>query len=195
MKIPLEVTFRGVEKSPLLDELIREKAAKLEQSSRSLIGLRLAVERPQQQTRSGSPFRVRIQIMIPGNDLVVKRESGTGDMHAQLPQLLREAFDAAHRQLKEFDERRRGKTKSRPETPGPARVVQLFPGEGYGFLASPDGAREIYFHRNSVLRGEFDKLAVGTAVRFVEEEGDQGPQASTVEIIARSRKGPGDPGD
>jgi hypothetical protein len=34
-----------------------------------------------------------------------------------------------------------------------------------------------------VLNNEFERLIIGTTVRFVEEMGDSGPQASTVEII------------
>jgi cold shock CspA family protein len=55
------------------------------------------------------------------------------------------------------------------------------PEEGYGYLETPDG-REIYFHCNSELHPGFDRLAVGTEVRFVEEPRDKGPQASTVAI-------------
>jgi hypothetical protein len=43
----------------------------------------------------------------------------------------------------------------------------------------------IYFHRNSVLEGDFDRLEVGTGVNFFEhdDEGEHGPQASTVRIV------------
>jgi cold shock CspA family protein len=58
-----------------------------------------------------------------------------------------------------------------------------FTGE-FGFLRTSDG-REIYFHRNSVLDGGFDKLRPGTAVTFVEEQGEQGPQASTVHVTGK----------
>jgi len=58
----------------------------------------------------------------------------------------------------------------------------LFPKQDYGFLETPDG-REIYFHRNSVLHPGFDRLEIGTEVRFVEELGQEGPQASTVAIV------------
>ncbi len=66
-----------------------------------------------------------------------------------------------------------------------ARVSRLFPEEGYGYLP-PDGG-EIYFHKNSVLNDEFEKLVVGTEVSFVEEAGDKGPQASTVRILGKKR--------
>jgi cold shock CspA family protein len=45
--------------------------------------------------------------------------------------------------------------------------------------------RRIYFHRNSVIDGGFDRLAVGAHVAFTEEEGDKGPQASTVRRLGK----------
>jgi cold shock CspA family protein len=66
-------------------------------------------------------------------------------------------------------------------------VVRIFPKDGYGFLATADG-REIFFHQRSVLRGGFGRLRVGSAVRFVEEAGEEGPQASTV-VQVRVRRG------
>ena len=63
-------------------------------------------------------------------------------------------------------------------------MSKILPQEGYGFLASDDG-REIYFHRNSVLGRAFPRLKIGTTVRFVEEPGEKGPQATTVRIISK----------
>jgi cold shock CspA family protein len=60
-------------------------------------------------------------------------------------------------------------------------VSKLFPEQGYGFIETRAGA-EVYFHRNSVLNHAFDRLTTGTEVRFVEEEGEKGPQASTVAV-------------
>jgi cold shock CspA family protein len=65
-----------------------------------------------------------------------------------------------------------------------ARVTKLFPEENYGFLETPDGI-EVYFHRNSVLGGGFDRLQIGMEVSFVEEEGEKGPQASTVRRVGK----------
>jgi cold shock CspA family protein len=90
------------------------------------------------------------------------------------------AFRAARRQLQSTTERRRGETRS-PREPR-ALVVRLFPEASYGFLKTPDG-RELYFHRHSVLHDDFERLAVGTEVRFAESEGEQGPQASTVQVV------------
>jgi len=53
-----------------------------------------------------------------------------------------------------------------------------------GFIEGGDG-REVYFHRNAVLEG-FDGLQVGSEVRFAEEQGVEGPQASTVSVVGKS---------
>jgi len=54
----------------------------------------------------------------------------------------------------------------------------------YGRIETPDN-RVIYFHRNSVLNDGFDKLDIGSEVRFVEEMGERGPQASTVTPVGK----------
>jgi cold shock CspA family protein len=61
-------------------------------------------------------------------------------------------------------------------------VSRLFPEQGYGFLATPDGA-EVYFQPNSLIRGAFDELAIGTEMIFVAEEGDNRLQANTARVV------------
>jgi cold shock CspA family protein len=76
--------------------------------------------------------------------------------------------------------RRRGDVKYHESEPH-GRITQLFPSEDYGLIQTADG-REIYFHRNSVLNADFDKLEEGAQVHFSEEMGEKGPQASTVHV-------------
>jgi len=47
------------------------------------------------------------------------------------------------------------------------------------------GERRIYFHRASVLNSVFETLTTGTLVAFAEEEGEKGPQASTVRVLGK----------
>jgi cold shock CspA family protein/ribosome-associated translation inhibitor RaiA len=182
-QIPLEISFRGVEKTKAIEELIRRKAGKLERICNYITSARVAVESSQEHQRSGSPYRVRIYVSVPpGHELVVKREESEGHMHEELPTVVRDVFDAAERQLKELVERQRGEVKSHPEQERVALVDKLFAEEDYGFLKTMDG-RVLYFHRNSVLSDDFDRLEIGTGVRYVEAMGDKGPQASTVQIV------------
>jgi len=68
--------------------------------------------------------------------------------------------------------------------PPHGRIVELNPAEDYGRIETLDG-RLVYFHRNSVLGADFDGLSIGAEVRFDEEAGERGPQASTVHVIGK----------
>jgi cold shock CspA family protein len=185
MQIPLEFSFRGVEESEEIKDLIRRRVGKLEHVCGYIVRCRVAVEMPHQHQRSGNRYRVLIEIKVPHrHDLVIRRQSGKGDMHDSLPAVLRKAFDAARRELKRLVDRQHREVKSHPETQAKGFVVRLYREEGYGFIEATDG-REIYFHRNSVLQDDFARLEVGTHVRFVEEEGEKGPQASTVQMARK----------
>lgn len=176
MRLPLQLSVRNMSLSEAAEADIREKAARLDSFYDQVMGCRVIVEAPHRHHRKGVLYNVRIDMTVPGSELVIKREP-----HEDLYVAIRDAFDAARRQLEDFVRRRRGDVKTH-EAPSYARVTKLF--AEYGFLETPDG-REIYFHRNSVLDGGFDRLKTGAEVRFSEEEGEQGPQASTVALIGK----------
>lgn len=185
METQVDVTFRGTPADTDIEALVHREAHKLERYGQKLVSCRVAIERPQRHQQNGSPFRVRLFIGAGlQQPIVVSRDPLESDMHESLRTIVLGAFRAARRQLQSMTERRRGETKALQEPR--ALVVRLFPGassgEGYGFLKTPDG-RELYFHRHSVLHGDYERLAVGTEVRFEEEEGEDGPQASTVQVV------------
>jgi cold shock CspA family protein len=184
MKVPLETLFRGIERTEAIESLIREKAAGLEKVCNYIVSCRVAVEVPQEHQRSGRPYRIRITLYVPpGHEVVVRRESSEGMLHDELPSVIREAFDAARKKLNKLVEKQRGEVKRHPaEEETTAFVVRLFREEGYGFLKAVDG-RELYFHRNAVLHDDFDRLEIGTGVRFEEAMGEKGLQASTVQVV------------
>ncbi len=121
----------------------------------------------------------------PGHELVVQRESSKGDMHDPLEIVLREAFNAAARRLERLVEQQQGQVKAHPGQQGAAVVHKLFPEEEFGFLRTFDTQEDVYFHKNSVLHGDFDRLAVGMGVRYTMEIGEKGPQATTVQIVEK----------
>ncbi|MBI2360945.1 MAG: HPF/RaiA family ribosome-associated protein [Deltaproteobacteria bacterium] len=193
--------------SPTLEADIREKAAKLESFYDRIMGCRVTVEAPHRHHRKGKRYNVRIDITVPGGELVINRapkpvvepdlelkktathervenhEPSKRAARADIYVAIRDAFNAARRKLQDFARRQRGDTKAHESQPQ-ARVSRLFPIEGFGFLETPDG-REIYFHRNSVLAPGFDFLKVGMGVYFVEEQGEKGAQATTVKLMGK----------
>lgn len=121
MRVPLEVSYRNVVKTELLETLIREKAAKLNQVCEHLISCRVAVESPQKHEQSGRPFRARIVMRVPpGHELVVTRESAQKELNEPVDSLVRNAFDAARLQLKELVERQRQEVRVDPVQEDPA---------------------------------------------------------------------------
>lgn len=182
MQVPVEITFRDMQRSEATEILIREKISKLEQICSYMISCRVIIEKPQVRQRGGSAYRFRIDIRVPPHhEIVARHEPGRGDVHQDLPEIIRDTFDAARRQLQELVEKQRGETKSHPTNEANGVIDKIFADSGYGFIKSIDG-RDIFFHENSVLDG-FERLRIGTGVRYVEEAGAEGPQASTVQIM------------
>ncbi len=183
MQIPLEISYRDINKTEKLESLIKEKTNKLEKVCDHITSCHIAIERPQKYLNYGSSFRVRIDLRIPpGHEVVIKREPGNRNKNDSLYSIVRDSFEAARRKVQELCEIQRKETKTHPAQHTIAIVSKLYPEEGYGFIKTVNG-REIYFHKNSVLHDEFKKLKTGTGVRFFEEQGIKGPQASTVQIV------------
>jgi cold shock CspA family protein len=183
MKIPLEISYRGIEKTEALEELVRQKADKLDEICDYLSSCRVTLEQTQTNQQRGRPYRVRLDITVPpGHEIAVRREQTGGSKHESLETEIRSAFDAAMRQVKKLKGKQNREVKQHPEQMTQALVSRLFRQEGYGFIRTLDG-RDIYFHRNSLPGGEFDRLEVGTGVNYTEEMGQDGPQATTVRIV------------
>lgn len=180
MQVPLELSFHGVPRSDWSENDIRERAANLERFCDNIMACRVVVEAPHKGHQNR--YRVRIEVTIPPNhDLVADKEM-TEVGTTELSTVIRNTFDVMERQIKETVERRRHDVKSHAGEPR-ALVVRLFPEQDYGFIRDPKGTEEYYFHRNAVLHDDFDRLRVGTEVRFEATMGEMGPQASSIQIV------------
>jgi ribosomal subunit interface protein len=176
-----EIAFRNIEVTPALRKLVESKVASLQKYFPDILRCRVMVEAPHRHRRAGTPQHVRIELFVPGACLVAGRDPALRKSHAELPVALRDAFHAARRELMDHARRVRRQVKQHVG-PGVGRVTKLLKG-GYGYLETEDG-RQVYFHRNSVLEG-FEQLRVGTRVRFNEEAGVDGPQASSLQTAGR----------
>lgn len=183
MSMPLQITFRGLEPSPALEERIRQKARHLELLHDRITRCHVIVERPARHHKKGGVYEVSIHLSLPGARIDVAREPGVDHAHEDVYVALRDAFDRAVRQLEDVIRVHRADVKAH-EVPTHGRVTRVFP-DG-GFLESSDGL-EVYFHRHCVTDGSHDDLHVGDEVRFVlaPDPGEEGPQASTVHKMGK----------
>jgi cold shock CspA family protein len=180
---PLEITARGLVLNDWWWDKIQRKMLKLSEFDPRITHCRVVVESPHKHRRKGRPYLVRIDIDSPRGFIVINREPD-----ASLNAAIDRAFDAAERRLEERVRRVQLAVKHHePQAVG--EVTAIYHEGGFGFLESSDG-RRIYFHANSVLDGEFDKLTLGSLVEYHEEEGEKGPQASTVTVVRLAPKEP-----
>ncbi len=183
MKLPLQISFRGIPRSTEIEDAIFEHADRLDEFAERIMSCRVVVDVPHRHHRQGNLYQVRIDLTLPGGEVVVNREPPQHTDYKDVRVAIRDAFDAAARQLEDYVRRQRAAVKTHEPAPH-ARVVRVFPQQDYGFLQTPDG-REVYFHRHSVLDADFDRLTPGEEVTYVEEQGDKGPQATTVKLVGR----------
>jgi ribosomal subunit interface protein len=173
MKFMLQITTRDVPHSEALEGHIRQKAEKLETFYPHIMGCRVVIEIPHKHKHHGRVFNVRLDITVPGKELVVNREADE-DVYVAL----RDAFNAARRQLEDYGRRQRGEIKLHaPVLHG--RVTRLIADEGYGFIETSDG-QELYFHRDNLVGNNFAILMEGSEVQFLEDIGSEGFQAKRV---------------
>ena len=185
MQIPVQVTFRNMDPSAAVEAKIRGKAEKLERHFDRVVSCRVVVESPHRRHHKGKLYQVRIDIGVPGKEIVINHAGPKNHAHEDVYVAVRDAFNAAARRLEAHARKVRGDVKSH-QVPPHGKVARLFPYEGYGFVEMSDG-REIYFHRNSVVNSGFDQIEVGHEVRVAVAEGESadGPQASTVTPIGK----------
>jgi len=106
MKLPLQITTRNISLSEAAEQAIREKAEKLNTFTDRIISCRVLVEVPHRHKHQGVSYNVLIDITVPGTEIVVKREPNE-DLYVAI----RDAFDAARRQVQDYVQRQRGEVK------------------------------------------------------------------------------------
>lgn len=180
MQLPIQITWRNLAASDAIESAVYEKAQKLEHFAKHITSCRVIIEAPHKHHHQGNIYHVKIDITLPGAEILATQHSDKHHAHEDVYVAIRDAFNAARRQLEDYERKRRGDTKAHESLPH-GKVIQLFPDENYGIIESND-KREIYFHRNSVIGADFDKIETGASVHYTEEMGENGPQAGTVHV-------------
>ena len=191
MQVPLEIAFHNVEHSDWAEDEIRNHVARLEDIYKRLTSCRVRVDQRASNVQQTIPPVVRIEIGLPGHkDIVVAHEPERLQRKFQRPDLhnaINEAFRVAERQLTEFKDKLADRTKAALTHEAAneflGQVAELAPEKDHGFVMTKEGGL-LYFHRNAVLVGDFDRLRRGDAVSYVEEVGDTGPMATKIRVKA-----------
>lgn len=184
METPVEIDFQGLEPDERVRSVIAAHVRQLEERFGRITAGRVVLKGPGGRHRTGGLFEVSIRLALPdGREVNVDHTRQNDERYSDLPFAINDSFKRARRQLQDHVRKMQGDVKTSVGAPVGV-VVELDPLGEFGFIETPDG-REIYFHRNSVLGGEFAKLAVNSHVSYAEEIGDKGPQASTVKLLEK----------
>lgn len=150
MTVPIQITFRNIEPSDRVEATIRKQVVKLGRFYARIMSCRVAVEAPENRRRHGGVPHVRIDLSLPGAELVIKndpslRRTIQSEELNQSPKRLdlsvphkcvevavRDAFRAARRRLEDYVQRTRGDVKT--HTGHQARAKRRFSKKGFGLL-------------------------------------------------------------
>src|SRR5262245_33257954 len=183
LQVPLEIAFHNIESSDWAEREIRDRVAYLERLYGRLNSCRVRIDQRAKDLTGTIPPVVHIELGIPGHrDLVVSHEPEHLMRKYQRPDLhkaINEAFRIAERQLTDIKEQLAGRTKEPHHDSGNqslGQIAELAPEKDSGFILTKEGSL-LYFHRNRMLSGDFDRLKRGDEVYYIDEVGDTGPLA------------------
>lgn len=186
--IPFQITFLDFPESDAVWLAVQKRIEKLEHFFERIIRCEVAISLPHRHRHADSLYHVQIRIFLPGDDIIITRKPVQNEAHRDVYVAIRDSFNAAERLLREksrsFRDKSRAHLTESHHVSGQyvGKISKIFHQYGYGFLTTNDG-REFYFDKNSILNKKFDSLEIGEKVKFMEELGEKGPQASSMSAM------------
>lgn len=174
----LEIESRNVAMTPRWKTEIEERMHDLQRGHRDLIHGRVTLTKNRHHKKLKNVAEALVVLTLPGRHTITARKEDK-----TFEEAIRAAFDAVAIELRKFREKRATtEIRTPPVPPFRGVICKLFPEEGYGFILK-EGGGEVYFHKNALHDISFDELEDGTEVVFNMEEGQKGPQATTVNPV------------
>jgi ribosomal subunit interface protein len=115
MQVPLQITFRDIPPSEAVEAKIRERADALEKFFPNIVGCHVVVESTGRAHHKGKLYYLRIDMTVPGKQIVSKRHPDDHHAHEDIYVAVRDAFDEARRQLEDYSHRLKGMVKKHRE--------------------------------------------------------------------------------
>lgn len=176
------ISYRNLPSSAILDEIIHKRIDALEKFSSAIVGCHVVIEAPQKRRLNARGFEVRIHLEVPGPDLSVSRSVRQGDAQDDAKLAINSAFGALEKRLKEQKRKMNAQEVKHHPPILHGEIVELIGDQGYGYLRGDDG-REVYFQRDSLVAGNWDRLGLGDRLRFREMDGEKGAFAVDVAVV------------
>lgn len=173
----LHIESRNVKMTPRWKNEIERRMADLQTGHEDLIHGRVTLTKNTHHKKARNVAEALVLVTLPGrHTITAKKEEKTFE------EAIRAAFFSMEIELRKYREKRASKEIRLPPISSRGVICKLFPQEGYGFILQ-EGGGEVYFHRNAVHGMKFEELEDGSEVSFNVEEGEKGPQATTVNPV------------
>lgn len=173
----LQIESRNVEMTPAWQTEIEQRMDKLQDEHNEITHARVSLTKNRHHQNAPNVAEALVVVTLPVRHTISARKA-----EKTFEEAIRAAFFSIDIELKKFRDKRGSREIRVSPVPLRGVICKLFPQAGYGFILQ-EGGGEVYFHRNAVHEMTFESLEDGTVVSFNLEEGDQGPQATTVNPI------------
>lgn len=169
------VTFKDIPVSEAIEIHIKDRAQKLTQFYQRITSCRVVVSVAQKHKHQGKLFSVKIDLIVPGKELVASHKKDE-DVYVAI----RDAFHAIERQLEKYVRIRRGDVKVH-DSIHRGYIIRIFRDDRYGFIRDVEG-NEFYFTDANVSNSQFSHLEIGDLVEFIGLTAGEGLQANHVTL-------------
>ncbi len=173
----LRIESRNVKMTPRWKQEIEQRMADLQEGHDDITHARVTLTKNAHHKKASKVAETLIVVTLPRRHTITARKEDK-----TFEEAIRAAFAALETEIDKFREKRALKEVRVTPVPLHGVVSKLFRDEGYGFILQ-DGGGEVYFHRNALHGLTFDELEDGTEVAFNVEDGEKGPQATTVNPV------------
>ena len=173
----LHIESRNVEMTPRWKTEIEERMADLQRGHDDLTHGRVTLTKNRHHKKDQRVAEAMVIVTLPGRHTVTSRKE-----EKTFEEAIRAAFAAVEIELRKYRDKRDSKEIRVPPVPLRGVICKLFRQGGYGFILK-EGGGEVYFHKNALHGLKFENLEDGVEVTFNMEEGDKGPQATTVNPV------------
>ena len=173
----LQIESRNIEMTPGWKTEIEHRMANLQAGHDDLVHGRVTLTKNRRHNQASNGAEALIVVSLPGRHTITARKQ-----EHTFEEAIRAAFSAMQIELRKYREKWSSKEIKVSSPPLRGVIDKLFPQHGYGFILQ-EGGEEVYFHRNAVHGLAFEDLEDGTEVAFNVEEGEKGPQATTVNPV------------
>lgn len=124
MSNEFQVVFHNIDQSAALVDNVNKRIEKLQRYSNDIIGGRVVLDSPHNNHHKGKVFSVAVELHTSGKEIVVKQGQHDKPEHEDIYVAVRDAFNAAERQLKSVDKKHRASSLSPEDFEAPYSATE-----------------------------------------------------------------------